>query len=421
MTVSLVVMALWTSSLLAAGAWAVDRLLRSVRVQTRVVWLVAMVMSVVLVVAAPLRLWWGSSAGAIHLLPELVIGATTIPRLADAAADVAGRLPKWTDTAVLSLWIASVAVTLLVFLASYRRQMRLAAIARRGVVAGSEVRVTEALGPAVIGVLHPSIVVPRWLLTRTEEEQRLVVAHEREHIVSRDPPLLLLAAAMVVLMPWNPALWWGFSRLRLAAELDCDLRVLRGGAPPLAYGTLLLDLTAVLPRTRAGVTAFAARPSQLERRLLAMTTRTVSSTRRLVSIGIAALLAGGTAFVACTGEVKEPSSANDGQLRAIVHDSLPFFDFQVEKAVAMVAGSAAPRYPDILRSAGVEGEVLVQFVVDTTGRVEMESYKLIRSSHDLFDISVHRALQMMLFTPAEVQGRKVRQLVQQPFVFQLAR
>jgi outer membrane biosynthesis protein TonB len=32
--------------------------------------------------------------------------------------------------------------------------------------------------------------------------------------------------------------------------------------------------------------------------------------------------------------------------------------------------SATPSYPDILRQAGVEGEALVSFVVDTTGRVD---------------------------------------------------
>jgi hypothetical protein len=41
-------------------------------------------------------------------------------------------------------------------------------------------------------------------------------------------------------MAWNPLLWWQWNRLRLAIELDCDLRVLRrlmeggpGGPPPL--------------------------------------------------------------------------------------------------------------------------------------------------------------------------------------------
>lgn len=95
----------------------------------------------------------------------------------------------------------------------------------------------------------------------------------------------------------------------------------------------------------------------------------------------------------------------------------PFFEFQVEKPVVPAPGSPNPRYPDILRSAGVEGEVLAQFVVDTTGRVENGSFKVLRSSHDLFVAAVRNALPGMKFIPAEVGGRRVKQLVQQPFTF----
>jgi periplasmic protein TonB len=97
----------------------------------------------------------------------------------------------------------------------------------------------------------------------------------------------------------------------------------------------------------------------------------------------------------------------------------PYFEFQVEKQVAATPGNAAPRYPDMLRSANVEGEVLAQFVVDTTGRAEMNTFKVLKSSHDLFTNSVKSALANMKFYPAEVGGRKVKQLVQMPFVFSL--
>jgi protein TonB len=97
----------------------------------------------------------------------------------------------------------------------------------------------------------------------------------------------------------------------------------------------------------------------------------------------------------------------------------PYFEFQVEKQVAAVPGTNAPRYPDMLRSANVEGEVLAQFVVDTTGRAEMSTFKTLKSSHDLFTNAVKAALANMRFYPAEVGGRKVKQLVQMPFVFSL--
>jgi periplasmic protein TonB len=99
----------------------------------------------------------------------------------------------------------------------------------------------------------------------------------------------------------------------------------------------------------------------------------------------------------------------------------PFFEFQVEKPVQALPGGAQPRYPDILRQAGVEGEVLAQFVVDTMGRAEMNSYKVLKTTHELFGNAVKSALPGMKFIPAEVGGRKVRQLVQQPFTFAIAK
>ena len=98
-----------------------------------------------------------------------------------------------------------------------------------------------------------------------------------------------------------------------------------------------------------------------------------------------------------------------------------YFEFQVEKPVVQAPGSSGPRYPDILRSAGVEGEVLAQFVVDTTGRAERNSLKILKSSHELFAQSVQNALPNMKFIPAEVGGKKVKQLVQQPFTFAIAK
>jgi protein TonB len=110
-----------------------------------------------------------------------------------------------------------------------------------------------------------------------------------------------------------------------------------------------------------------------------------------------------------------------GVEKPVVQQDQPYFEFQVEKPVVQAPGSSSPRYPDILRQAGVEGEVLAQFVVDTTGRAEAGSYKVLKSSHDLFAQAVRSALPGMRFIPAEVGGKKVKQLVQQPFAFTIAK
>jgi protein TonB len=106
---------------------------------------------------------------------------------------------------------------------------------------------------------------------------------------------------------------------------------------------------------------------------------------------------------------------------APVNTDQPYFEFQVEKQVTTAPGSPQPRYPDMLKSANVEGEVLAQFVVDTTGHAEMGTFKVLKSSHELFTQAVRNVLPNMRFYPAEIGGRKVKQMVQQPFTFALTK
>jgi protein TonB len=99
----------------------------------------------------------------------------------------------------------------------------------------------------------------------------------------------------------------------------------------------------------------------------------------------------------------------------------PFRADQVEKQVGVVPGSTPPRYPEVLRSSGVEGKVIAQFVVDEQGRAEEGSLRFVRSDNQLFEDAVRVALVRMRFIPAEIGGVQVRQLVQMPFVFTLSR
>ena len=99
----------------------------------------------------------------------------------------------------------------------------------------------------------------------------------------------------------------------------------------------------------------------------------------------------------------------------------PKRESQVEKPVLAIPGTATPRYPSMLQSAGLEGDVHAQFVVDTLGRVEQGSFRALESTHDLFAAAVKDALARARFTPAEAGGRKVRQLVEQTFTFRITR
>ena len=99
----------------------------------------------------------------------------------------------------------------------------------------------------------------------------------------------------------------------------------------------------------------------------------------------------------------------------------PFLAEQVEKQVFLEAGSQAPRYPEALRAAGIEGRVVALFIVSDEGLVEEGSVRIVRSDNPLFDDAVRSALGRMRFVPAESGGKKVRQQVQMPFLFTLSR
>ncbi|MCU0625501.1 MAG: TonB family protein [Gemmatimonadaceae bacterium] len=114
------------------------------------------------------------------------------------------------------------------------------------------------------------------------------------------------------------------------------------------------------------------------------------------------------------------SKGVEGGTGPVISDQ-PYFDFQVEKPAMALPGNPAPNYPEMLRSSGVEGEAMMQFVVDTVGRAEPGSIKVIKASHELFGAAVKAVLPRMKFVPAEVGGRKVRMLVQQSFAFGLNR
>jgi len=87
----------------------------------------------------------------------------------------------------------------------------------------------------------------------------------------------------------------------------------------------------------------------------------------------------------------------------------------VEEAPALL--STPPAYPEALRRAGIEGHVLLQGVLDTAGRMEPRSVKILESSSPGFALATRRWALTARFRPARLQGRGVRVLVNLPVDF----
>ena len=118
-----------------------------------------------------------------------------------------------------------------------------------------------------------------------------------------------------------------------------------------------------------------------------------------------------------SGGLRGTAAGADGGLGG----SEPWSAATVERAAAPRDGNPVPRYPEALRAAGTEGQVLVRFVVDTAGRVEAGSVRVLRADDPQFAEAVRAVLPSFRFTPAEAGGRRVRQLVEAPFAFTVRR
>jgi RNA polymerase sigma factor (sigma-70 family) len=85
--------------------------------------------------------------------------------------------------------------------------------------------------------------------------------------------------------------------------------------------------------------------------------------------------------------------------------------------VPQIVAQPRPVYPMELVRAGVSGEAVISFVVDTEGRVR--DTKAVSSTRREFEAAALEALQRWQFTPGEKDGRRVNTNFRVPIVFTL--
>ena len=116
-------------------------------------------------------------------------------------------------------------------------------------------------------------------------------------------------------------------------------------------------------------------------------------------------------------EMGEPAVAP--QRPSLISIDSVYTELQVDTAAARYDGSAAPPYPPAMLEARKEGHVVIQYVIDSTGRADLGSITIMEATHPEFATSVKVTLPHMRFRPAKIGPRRVNQLVQQLFSFKI--
>jgi beta-lactamase regulating signal transducer with metallopeptidase domain len=280
----------------------VERAAQLRKVATRPVWIATLLASLILPVVSftvPIHTPELSSAidraapQAVAPLRQMTAAAVQPSAwLVTEPGHIAPRLDV--NTLLVWGWGATSGLMLLAILFNGTQLHRSKRAWRRQLMAGSLVLVSEDFGPAVMGLLRPSIVVPQWIAEAEPQTQSMVVAHEQSHLDAKDAQLLAVALLLILAMPWNLPLWWQLRRLRAAIEMDCDSRVLKSGSDVSAYGETLVLVGERQSTRLALVTAMSEPTSSLERRIRNM----FAKREKFAWAAATVLAAGGSAMAA---------------------------------------------------------------------------------------------------------------------------
>ena len=438
---------LLVSALLGLAALASERALGHFRKPVRWAWFAAIVGSL----AAPI---------VAFLFPGLFPGNAAAPTrppvelaaLADPASTALVLNPLQGQESAAGLGLAAIGTVLgwvwillvaamLAHLARVYRRLRLEMRAwTSGQVLGEPVMIARDRGPAVVGIGRSVVVMPQWISALEERLLRLVFLHEREHQRAGDHRLFTVGIAALVLMPWNPLLWWQVSRLRLAIEFDCDRRVLARGESPQDYADALIAVGSRVSAPLLTAAAFAERKPAVERRLRRMT-EPLARRRVLRSLGASGVAMLAIVFLlGCpTPEnslnapepptaATAPAEALEGELppvpgveagaRAERPTFIPFDTDPILQNAGEVMATLKAAYPEDLKAAGLGGRVELWLYLDESGAVRNQEIKT-TSGADAFDLAAAEVARTMRFDPAMNRGQPTDVWISQWVTFQV--
>lgn len=194
--------------------------------------------------------------------------------------------------------------------------------------------------------------------------------------------------------------------------------------------TLALSCTVAVQTWKPEWVALPTEELQIARFLSPITKRIAPPPReeRIEFVGIGGAVANSTLTMSANGDTRLATSVNSSQAKGdqtIIEEAAngepvrAYTEVEVDSVAIPDPNGEAPIYPPALLKMGVEGVVTASFVVDSTGRADVNSFHLLQDADPEFVAAVRSALARMRYRPAMFGGRRVNQLAEQRFSFRI--
>ncbi len=360
-----------------------------------------LVPAALLAVALPARVEVVDAAVLIPTARET--GAVEATMATSTAATVASDL-------TIALWLLGSAVSAVHFLRLQRRFRRLLG---RIVDRGDGIKRAEStvIGPAVLGLLRPQIVVPADFEQRFDaEQQALILTHERSHLRRGDLFANALATALRTIYWFNPLIHYAAVRMRHDHELASDADVLN--QHPHArrrYADTLLNAQLAVPGLPVGCLWQSSHP--LKERIIMLKQAPLPRSRISLGLATGLVLTLGVSALAWSMQPARQSAAGEST------DPTP-------TTVAANAGDSGPsyralkppRYPKEALDAAQSGRLVLDVGVDAEG-LPTDVSVASATNPGVFDAVAIEAVKGWKFNPATKDGKPIASRVQVPVCF----
>jgi len=232
------------------------------------------------------------------------------------------------------------------------------------------------IGPAAVGWLHRTILLPASFLSLEEEAQRAILCHEFLHILQNDWLINVFEELIEACFWFHPAVWWLLSHTRLAREQLIDSQVVRltGAREPYLEALLRVGGGYFEAETMPAPLFFR---SHLARRMFSLLDdHPVSRVRLLFSYISIAILLGLVASIAVMtfplmALPRTQAAAAKGITVAPFLEEPQVETYGLDTGVTPpnVMAHVDPEFSDAARQSRIQGTVLLEGTVQTDGTI----------------------------------------------------
>lgn len=260
--------------------------------------------------------------------------------------------------------------------------------------------------PVTFGWRSPVILLPADFPRMESEARRTMAAHELLHVERRDWLWLLAEELLRALLWFHPAVWLLLPRIDLCREQAVDREVVRRTGERREYMHALVAMA----RRRQGASAVGSLPfqgrSHLLQRMALLAQESSMSRRRLAVSALALVLSLSAASLLAArafplrGQAEDRTGAQAQQKEEKIYT--PEDGVKPPKLLKQVN----PVYPEEAKKKGVHGRVVLEALIDETGRVL--STKVLLADDPELAAAAQEAVSQWEYEPPTLKGKPVK-------------